>query len=220
MTEVFDDFINCDWDGDDESSIHVADRDRWHLAPEALNAGFLFDALHDNPNAWAVDIGYVGRVCRAVSLPPIAVFIGHSFRSGPWTSNISTLDARIKFVERALERIAKLQALSNDPSVSGDDLADEDDPPHPLSQQASEAAIAIIQELASLDPARELGIFPTQQGGLALQTIGSQNTVTVEVPASGDIGGLLGKYAAFDTYHREILRDPRVAADFLVNNAK
>ena len=111
--------------------------------------------------------------------------------------------------QRRLEEIQELIATSSD---------EEDEPQEPLSDHALRTAINVIRELPLGNTISQVGIFPTPQGGVVLQTIGPRRTVAVDIPAAGD--AMKAKFSDTDVYHRETVRNPTAAANFLAVNTR
>jgi len=117
-------------------------------------------------------------------------------------------------VERAMRRLQALPKIVSESLDAGDD-----DLQQPLSVSAVRAATSVLKELAMNAPDGAIGVFPTENGGIALQVVGPSRTVSVEIAPDG--AQMLAKYASSDVYHRESLRGgTREAVSFLSLHAR
>jgi hypothetical protein len=113
-----------------------------------------------------------------------------------------------------LERIRQLELL-----LASGQMDDDDEPQSLLSPDAIRNATDIVLEIAQAGPPGPVGIFPTPVGGLALQAVGADYTVSIEVSDNPD-ESMLAKYAGIDVFHRETVRDAATAAAFLLTHAR
>jgi hypothetical protein len=95
----------------------------------------------------------------------------------------------------------------------------DDEPQHPLCTAAVQAALSVIRHLAADSLIGRVGIFPTPEGGIELQTVGHRQTVTVEIPPD-PATGMRGQYAGRNLYHNEVMRDVAAVAHFISRATK
>lgn len=87
-----------------------------------------------------------------------------------------------------------------------------------VSADAEAAAIAVFSRFTSQPPPSAVAIFPREDGGLRLQTVGEERTVIVDISAAGN--EFAGEYAGGDVYHTERMRNAVDAARFIVNSTR
>jgi hypothetical protein len=117
-----------------------------------------------------------------------------------------------QIIERAQSRIDWLQEMIGE-GVTDED-GDEDEAQRPLSPFAVRKTLEVIRHLADWPSASDVAIFPLPEGGLHLQVVGAERTVSLAIPP--DEGkSLLGEYASRSTYHREEFDKVSAAARFV-----
>ncbi|HTX55299.1 MAG TPA: hypothetical protein VMD08_17985 [Candidatus Baltobacteraceae bacterium] len=87
-----------------------------------------------------------------------------------------------------------------------------------VSADAEAAAIAIFRHFALEPPPSAVAIFPRQDGGLRLQTVGAERAVIVDISPTGN--EFVGEYAGDDVYHTETMRNPADAARFITDSTR
>jgi hypothetical protein len=84
-----------------------------------------------------------------------------------------------------------------------------------VSPDAEAAALAIFGFFRVQPPPSAVAIFPREDGGLRLQTVGDERAVIVDISGAGT--EFVGEYAGDDVYHTETMRSFEYAARFIVN---
>jgi hypothetical protein len=186
-------------------------------------------AAHGSPNQLALPtpaINVVAAVPKATLVP--GKFGDMRLIVGPWSSWTSPVD----YVGNAMQRIAELK---NAPAPWADNdsvtaIASETSRGHEIavgpqpgsivvvSPAAEAATVAVFTQFALRPPPSAVAIFPKEDGGLRLQTVGDDRAVILDISPSGT--EFTGEYAGDDVYHSETLRNAVDAARFIVNSTR
>ncbi|OBG25427.1 hypothetical protein A5673_09070 [Mycobacterium sp. E3198] len=87
-----------------------------------------------------------------------------------------------------------------------------------ISPDAEAATIAVFEQFALQPPSSKVAIFPKEDGGLRLQTVGDERAVVVDISATGT--EFSGEYAGDDVYHSETFRNADNAAQFIIHSTR
>ena len=100
-------------------------------------------------------------------------------------------------------------------NIIGKGVVDNDDEDYqlPLNKFATAAALRIAMYLHGSPNVTDLAVFPLPDGGIQLQTVGVERTVSLTIPPKGN--ELFGEFASQHVYHRETLSDALGAAHFI-----
>jgi hypothetical protein len=94
----------------------------------------------------------------------------------------------------------------------------EDQPSVVVSPDAEAAALAVFRYFGLQPPPSTVAIFPREDGGLRLQTVGNERAVIVDISVTGD--EFAGEYAGDDVYHTQIMRNAHDAALFIAHSSR
>jgi hypothetical protein len=87
-----------------------------------------------------------------------------------------------------------------------------------ISPDAEAAAVAVFSQFTLWRPSSAVAIFPKEDGGLRLQSVGDERTVIVDISTTGT--EFAAEYAGDDVYHTERIRNPVDAARFIVDSTR
>ena len=117
-----------------------------------------------------------------------------------------------KMADSARLRLRDLQRMI------GSGYTDEDGVQAALSEPAIDTALEITRQLEARSPSLRVAFFPLLDGGVRLQAVGAQLTVSLVVMPDGV--GMFGQYASSSAYHREEFNGPVTAATFLATSVR
>jgi hypothetical protein len=126
----------------------------------------------------------------------------------------------LDYTAKARQRIAELRIApspwDNEPWDMGDGTAAI--PTAVVSSDAEAAAIAVFSRFTAQPPPSAVAIFPREDGGLRLQTVGQERAVVVDISAAGN--EFACEYAGDDVFHTETIRNPDDAARFITDSTR
>ena len=114
-----------------------------------------------------------------------------------------------KLLNRARLRLGELRR------IIGGGYQDEDEVQSPLSEFAIQTALDVTRQLESKPPQFNVAFSPMPDGGVRLQVVGVERTVSVVVTPDGR--ELLGQYASSTSYDREELNGAAAAGEVCRN---
>jgi hypothetical protein len=94
----------------------------------------------------------------------------------------------------------------------------EDEPHVVVSPNAEAAALHIFGQFTLLPPSSSVAIFPKEDHGLRLQTVGEERTVIVDISAAGH--EFVCEYAGDNVFHTQRMWDAAEAALFVVDSTR
>jgi hypothetical protein len=121
------------------------------------------------------------------------------------------------FVDYVLKARRRIAEIRNEDSPWADATCMHP-PTASVSGGAEVAAIAVFSNFSLNPPPAAVAIFPREDGGLRIQSVGAERAVVVEISASGDVFG--GEYAGDDVYHSETMHTALDAARFIRNSTR
>lgn len=195
------------------------------VKPEMTSGGSSFEAVPASSGQSKVDLAAM------VPTSPPESFLVHAgelalaqIRANPSLTALGAIPVSevhgaplVNYVDKARRRIA---ALRDAPAPWADDdatsptLADATTQAVVVAPDAESAAIAVFSYFLMSTPPSAVAIFPKEDGGLRLQTVGEERTLVVDI--SPDAREFVGEYAGDDVFHTETFRSTTDAAQFII----
>ena len=133
-------------------------------------------------------------------------------RTGEWSVAVSPID----YAAKARKRIAEIRSQEFPWEDTTQCMAAM--VTSAVTMDAEVAAIAVFSNFTMNPPTAAVAIFPREDGGLRIQSVGEERAVVVDISADGDRFG--GEYAGDDVYHSQTMRTADDAAQFILDSTR